>query len=367
VFPPGEYIRDELEARGWTQADLAFILDRPLQAVNEILTGRKAVTPETASGLADAFGTSPEFWLNLDSAYRLSRVKRSGGEVARRAKLCSLAPVKEMVKRHWITGSADIVALEGELLRFFEVKALEDAPSLSFAARVGVSYTDLAPAHRAWLCRVRKLGRAVSAATFQPQALEQGLADLRQFLASEHDVRRVPRLLADVGVRFVVVEHLPKTRADGAALWLDENTPVVAVSLRFDRIDSFWFTLCHELAHIKNRDNWSVDDALVGEDAEPSVEKPEFERVADQFAAEMLVPNAEIERFIARVRPLYSKRKIIQFANRIKVHPGVVVGQLQRRGEISYSHNRELLAKVRDVVTQAALSDGWGATPPPLP
>jgi addiction module HigA family antidote len=72
VFPPAEYIRDELEARGWTQVDLAFILGRPLQTVNEIVAGRQAITPETARGLAEAFGTSALVWMNLESAYRVN-------------------------------------------------------------------------------------------------------------------------------------------------------------------------------------------------------------------------------------------------------------------------------------------------------
>jgi plasmid maintenance system antidote protein VapI len=58
-----------LEARGWTQADLAFILGRPIQSVNEIIAGRKAITPETGKGLADAFGASAEMRMNLEAAY----------------------------------------------------------------------------------------------------------------------------------------------------------------------------------------------------------------------------------------------------------------------------------------------------------
>ena len=69
VFPPGDFIREELEARGWTQRDLAEILGRPIQAVNAIVNGKKGVTPETAVSLGAAFGTSPEFWLNLEAAY----------------------------------------------------------------------------------------------------------------------------------------------------------------------------------------------------------------------------------------------------------------------------------------------------------
>ena len=72
VFPPGEFIREELEARGWTQGDLAVILGRPIQIVNGIVNGKKIVTPETAKALGAAFGTSAEFWMKLEATYRLS-------------------------------------------------------------------------------------------------------------------------------------------------------------------------------------------------------------------------------------------------------------------------------------------------------
>jgi HTH-type transcriptional regulator/antitoxin HigA len=243
---------------------------------------------------------------------------------------------------------------------------LEQEPTLSFAAKMSTSYSSLSPAHKTWFCRARHLARSVGAAKFKPTTFEQGLADLRPLIASEHDVRRIPKILAEVGVRLVIVEHLPKTRIDGAALWLDKEKqqPAVALSLRYDRIDSFWFTLAHEMMHIRYGDEWSVDDNLVGKEAIPSTEKPDYEQRADREAAEFLVSAREIEGFIARVRPLYSKKRIIQFANRIQVHPGVIVGQLQRRGEIGWEHNREMLVKVRAVLREAALSDGWGDVPP---
>ena len=72
-FLPGEFIRDELEARGWTQGDLAQIMGRPLRLVNELIAGKKQITPATARGLAQAFGDDDAlYWINLDSAYRLS-------------------------------------------------------------------------------------------------------------------------------------------------------------------------------------------------------------------------------------------------------------------------------------------------------
>lgn len=87
VFPVGEFIREELEARGWTQKDLAEILGRPLQTVNQIVNGKKLVTPQTAVELSKAFGTSAELWLNLETAYRLSQVRTVDADIARRARL----------------------------------------------------------------------------------------------------------------------------------------------------------------------------------------------------------------------------------------------------------------------------------------
>ncbi len=69
VFPPGEFIKEELEARGWTQTDLAEILGRPFQLVNEILAGKRAISPETAQGLGEAFGTGAQVWMNLENTY----------------------------------------------------------------------------------------------------------------------------------------------------------------------------------------------------------------------------------------------------------------------------------------------------------
>ena len=85
VFPPGEFIREELEARGWAQSDLAEILGRPLAAVNQIVQGKRAVTARTAKELAAAFGTSAELWLNLETSWRLSLEAEVDPEIGKRA------------------------------------------------------------------------------------------------------------------------------------------------------------------------------------------------------------------------------------------------------------------------------------------
>jgi HTH-type transcriptional regulator/antitoxin HigA len=85
VFSPGEFIREELEARGWSQAMLARILGRPFQTVNQIINGKKAITAQTAKELGLALGTGPEVWMNLETAWQLSHTPEPDKEIARRA------------------------------------------------------------------------------------------------------------------------------------------------------------------------------------------------------------------------------------------------------------------------------------------
>lgn len=365
VFPPGEFIRDELEARNWTQADLAAILNKPLPAVNEIIAGKKAITPETAQLLADAFDTAPEFWLNLETAYRLSLTTPGDGDVSKRAQLYTVAPIKDLIRRGWIPRCRDAQESEANLLAFYRVESLADVEGRyrGIAARKSGSYGSTSPSEWAWYCRVLQMAESLQVGHYSAETMRrEGLVALHRLTASEQEIRKVPRVLADFGIRFVVAERLPKMRVDGVAFWVGKS-PAIAVTLRADRIDGFWFTLAHELAHILHRDHPALDTDLVGKDREPTDEKPEIERNADQFASDFLIPHGEIDRFILRVRPLYSKVGIIQFANRIGVHPGIVIGQLQHRREIGWSHSREMLVKVQKELASTAYVDGWGSEP----
>lgn len=368
VFSPGDFIKEEIEVRGWTQRDLAAILGRPVQMVNELLSGRKAVTPETACGLAEAFGTSAELWLNLESSYRLFRYRQKDegrtGEVSLRGRLYELAPIKDMMARQWIPESTNVDDLEASLDRFFRCKVKEGNLSFPLSAKKSTTYGIYSPIQTAWAWRARQLAETMSVAKFNKDTFEKGLSEIHKLIAHEANVRHLPRALADLGVRFVVVERLPSSHLDGAAFWLEKETqPVVAVSMRFDRIDNFWFALAHECAHILHGDEGSIDENLVGEDAVSTDDKPEHEKRADLWAENYLLTTREIEKFILRVRPLYSKSKINQFADRVQVHPGIIVGQLQRRKEIPYSHNREMLVKVKTALAETAMTDGWGITP----
>jgi HTH-type transcriptional regulator/antitoxin HigA len=91
-----------------------------------------------------------------------------------------------------------------------------------------------------------------------------------------------------------------------------------------------------------------------------SDELSEIEARANREASEMLIPSERLQSFIVRTRPFYYTEKIIQFANLLKIHPGIIAGQLQHKGEIDWAANRQMLVKVRDILISAAMTDGWG-------
>src|SRR5580658_342302 len=100
--PPGDFLEEVLQRRGWSQRDFATVLGRPVQAVNEIIAGKKAITPETAITLSEALGTSANYWLELEGRYRLDLLQskknpKQENKVQRRAKLFSKAPVNELI------------------------------------------------------------------------------------------------------------------------------------------------------------------------------------------------------------------------------------------------------------------------------
>jgi HTH-type transcriptional regulator / antitoxin HigA len=250
--------------------------------------------------------------------------------------------------------------VEHRVRRFFGISNIGERPIFPHAAKA-VQYDERTALQWAWLFRAKELSEAVHSAPFAKRKLKDALLQLRSLLVAPEEIRRVPGILAEAGVRLVIVEFLSGAKIDGATFWLD-GSPVIAMSLRFDRVNNFWFVLRHEIEHVLNEDGLVVDVELT-EHVERKDKLPAEEVRANEAAAEFLVPKSELDSFIARVRPLYSEQRILLFARRIGVHPGLVVGQLQFRSELPYTHFHKHLVKVREIITQTAVTDGWGNVP----
>jgi HTH-type transcriptional regulator / antitoxin HigA len=366
---PGKILRQKMEEKGWTQDELAAITGLSRQTIYFIVKGKSNITPETAARLAAAFGNPPEEWVKWDGLFRLANIEhnREIGQVSRLAHLYSLAPIKELQKRGWISEEVlDAESLEKELKKFFGTDSLDGDLTFPVATRRSLHTLKLNSAEKAWCFQARRLATKLPLPIgFNPRLLDHAERKLRQLAAYRKLAGHVHEVLAEYGIRLVVVEPIPNVRIDGATFWLDTE-PVIAMSLRHDRIDGFWFTLMHEFAHVRNGDG-SVDSDLIDgtKGIATMLVDDETERVANEMAAASLIKPNEMQSFIARVGPLYARERVIQFAHKQKIHPGIVVGQLQRKNEIGYSALRDLLVKVRDLVVAVAFTDGWGQSVSP--
>lgn len=367
---PGQLINDLLIAKGWSQRVLAIILKMDETGVNRILADKRPITAELAITLQELFNEPAERFLQLQSDYDLARAKITmipDNSLHTRARLFGDLPVADMIKRGWLRTSdvRDVAKVETELARFFGVTSSDQIEIFPHVSKKTIVNGQATPTQLAWLYRVRQIASDMIAARYSTKLGSNAIPQLSALLAAREEARKVPRILAECGIRFVIVESLPSAKIDGVCFWLDSTHPVIGLSLRHDRIDNFWFVLRHELEHVLRFHGRSAImlDTEVDERLGISGEIPEEEQVANQAAAEFCVPSNLLERFISRKAPLFTERDLLGFARSLNVHPGLVVGQLHHRTG-RYELFRKYLVRIRAVIAPSAIVDGWGDVAP---
>jgi HTH-type transcriptional regulator/antitoxin HigA len=347
AFPPGEYLRDELDEREWTITEFAEIIGRPIQAVSEILNGKKEITTDTAMAFADALGTTPSLWLNLQTNYRVwtrRNEEQSGvlSPVARRARLRELLPLAEVRKRGWIEDSDDLDQLESNVCELLDIATVADQPQFALAARRSNSADTISIEQTAWLAHVRAIAAKRTVVTFDRDALAELAALLPKVLASGPTaLSSLESMFAQCGVILVFSEGLKGGKLDGAVTFLRDGRPVTALTARGDRFDSLVFTLLHESAHLV-LEHLTPDQPSIIEYDIADVATDPLEIEANERAHRWLFPEGfQVESA--------SLPAIVGAAGELGVHPSIVLGQIQRRRD-NWTLHRRLIPKVRSVL-----------------
>jgi HTH-type transcriptional regulator/antitoxin HigA len=313
--------------RGWTEKDFAEILARPVQAVSEILNGRKQIVADTALAIGEALGTSPDLWLNLQTAYNLYQARTHrpvAADVARRARLRALVPVSEVRRRGWLPDTPDLDVLEAAVRELLGLHDIGDQPVFAVAARRKRTGQDFSPPQLAWLGRIRQIAVERMVATYDSQALGSLASDLVHRIHDPSDLRDLTGWFADCGVVLVTELGLRSSNLDGATMLLSGGTPVIGLTARGDRMDSFVFTLLHECAHLL-LGHVGVQGICVDEDLDRFEGGESIEVAAnDQAGAWVLSPDVELP------AGQISLPMVIRFASQHRLHPSFVIGRLQR-------------------------------------
>ena len=350
-LPAGQILGMELEARGWTQADFAAVLGRPVQFVSEIVTGKKEITRESAAQIGAAVGHGPEYWLRLQDTYLLHEqakdhaTQKGLDDVRRRARLNALAPINTLRKRGVLVGRT-LDELETEVRDLFEIVSIDDEPAVTLAARRSNGDEPVSPVQKAWVACVRRTARAQT--DLQPYSKKKLLhlaTELPTLLNSPDQFRNLPVLFAAAGVALVYVEALPGAKIDGCSFVL-KKTPVIGISGRGKRLDKILFTLLHEIAHIAlgHVTNETIVESLDERD-DTNTDEVDANRQAHSWLLPTPLPPPPQRIGTGWVEHVAATRGLA---------PIVVVGQLQNEGVLEW---RTTLAK--DAPSVAPALETW--------
>ncbi len=326
-FPdPIEAIKFRMDQSGLNQRDLIpFIGNRA--KVSRVLSGKAPITLKMIRALNQHLGIPAEVLLKEPGATLPQNMSNVDW---------SKFPIKAMAKLGWLDPANDLEDRAEEIMReqIKQAGGTEVIPAALFRkAKGGRQNAKTDPyALRAWCYRVlavarkKKLPKQYAKGTIN-QAFLKKIATLSMLADGP---KLAQEFLENNGIHLVCLQHLPKTYLDGVALHLPDGSPVIGLTLRYDRLDNFWFSLLHELAHIgrkhlKDKDDVFIDDlTLRGSDPE---KENRVEREADEWAEEALVPKKHWQKHPIRSNP--TQESLFDLAAKLNVHPAVIAGRVR--------------------------------------
>jgi HTH-type transcriptional regulator/antitoxin HigA len=325
---PIEAITFRMEQAGLSKRDLEPLIGSRAR-VSEVLSGKRALTLPMIRALHGQLGIPLVSLIGAGAPTSLNPATPQAIDPAR-------LPLEAMAKVGWIPGGrrlrerldeivADLVQAAGGL------QALPAALFRTSAAARRQAKTD-PHALQAWCLKLLAVARSQRLpSSFKPQRVTREFARRLVGLSAAPDgPARARTALAEAGIHLVCLPHLPKTHLDGAAMLLPDGTPVIGMTLRFDRVDNFWFCLAHELAHValhlgKGETDGFFDDLTLA--AHPGKAQAVQELEADAWAEDALIPAALWKASGVAGRP--KTETVLRLARDAGVHPAIVAGRVR--------------------------------------
>ncbi len=322
---PIEAIKFRMDQLGLKQQDLIpFVGSR--SKVSEILNRKKNLTLSMMRGLNTGLGIPAEVLLYEPGGKFPSRF--SDLEWHR-------FPVPEMAKQGWLPAVKDIGARAEEMMREMIDRAGGFHCMSKVFFRQGFSNRMNAKADTyavsSWCIRVLELASAkpLNQKYKKDKLSNSVLKEISKLSYFDNGPLLAREYLAKQGIHLIIVPHLTRTYLDGAAMLLPDRNPVVGMTLRYDRLDNFWFCLIHELVHIAR--HLSVEKQILVDDLD--LRKYEYdkrdliEEEADEYASSALVPKRYWDQ-ITNMDPV-TPDTVKNMAEKLKIHPAIIAGRIR--------------------------------------
>ncbi len=340
-FGPGYFIREQMELRNWTQGDLAEVMGFTVKHLNKVLQDKQPITLDMARILGEVFNTSAQYWINIDTGYRLWLTQEKTDEENEadiKASVYERMPVKDMLAKGWLKPFNSADELQKQVLAFWGWDKLDfsflDEHYLPCLTRKSEAYNQFNASYAVtWYQKALNEAENFPHLPYNKKKLEKLYDSLHTYTVTEKGINQFIKELSDIGVIFFVLPHLQKTYLDGAAFYSGKN-PVIIYTGRYNRVDNFWFTVAHEIAHVLNhldKKTPFVLDNLKNNDINA------IETEANKLAAENLM-HTEILKYLKPYLGYLSTSKVEECADVYKVHPSIIIGKLAYDKRISYSN-----------------------------
>jgi len=319
-------IRFRMDQAGLSPRDLIPFMGSRAK-VSEVLSGKRQLTMQMARALHANLGIPADVLL-----------QQPGGELP--SALDGIEwerfPLAEMAKRGWIAKHRNLAAQAEQLIRDLIRRAGGEHVlpvglyRKNDTARINAKTDPYALKAWCWEVLARANARSLPVA-YKPGSVDPSfLRRVVELSWSEDGPRLAHEFLAKHGIHLVYLAHLPRTHLDGAALQLADGTPVIGLTLRYDRLDNFWFCLLHELAHVGRhmdgvRNEAFVDDLSLRDVAGARRDPREAE--ADEWAEAGLIPEDVWNTSMVKDHP--SPLAVIELAKRLGIHPAIIAGRVR--------------------------------------
>lgn len=332
---PGTLIKDELEVRAdINQKDLAKEMGVKASFLNEIIKGKRPITADYAIILEKILGISANYWMRFQSQYEIdkARVKKKNIERIKAIEIWNIikehVPVKYFKKNKYLTDSIEEdIKIIMTIYKVSTIDGLVEATAknkLAFYRKSGslqINETNML----AWNSIATYEATKQESNTFYSENIDQLCIQLNKvFYTNNNTLENTKRVLNQFGIKFITIPKLEKTPIDGYSFW-SGNNPVIALTLRHNRIDNFAFTLMHEIGHItlhlsKDRTSECID--FYRGKYESTAEKE-----ADDFAQNKLISNNVWHEISKNLIPL-NDAKIIELSSNYAINSAILLGRV---------------------------------------
>jgi addiction module HigA family antidote len=345
---PGVDLSEKLEEIKMGPKEFALRSGKPEKTIIAIMKGTSSITPDMAVQFENVLNIPANYWLTRQHHYDEYLAREERRELLSESLSWAKSfPLNEMIKKGWLSDKATVLERTSELLAFFGISnhsAWEDyyyKQQLKVAFRISLAHTKEPFAISAWLRKGELQAAELSGRKYSPKKFKDALPELKSIMAKHPSdfFTRLQSVCLDTGVKVVHTPCLPKAPINGSTRWLSDS-PLIQLTGRFKRNDSFWFTFFHEAGHIILH---GKKDIFL-ENIDYSEKDMAKEKEADDFAIKWTLTK-EQQQEIINAAPL-NEKDIKAFAKKFNTHPAIIIGRLQHDNIIPFSLGRQFFEPV---------------------